>query len=126
MADTKKHPNNVDFIGRCNFSGKQTDYWYRNNIGVHYGKDKETGKGQYFNASFFLKPDQFDLIPHIESKGTINIKGALAPNDYVDKDGVKRYGWQVNFAVVSIVEDTYNANIVEEETQDYSDDMEPF
>lgn len=113
--------NHVDFKGRCNFEGKRGDTWYRNNLSVYIGKDKE-GNGRYFNASFFLKADQFDLIPHIENKETIRLEGTLNVNKYVDKNGAPGVSVQVDWPTVTLVDDSISQ--ANELNEDFSD--EPF
>ena len=117
--------NRVQFEGRCNYEGKQGETWYRNNLSVYQGKDKE-GKGQYFNASFFLNADQFDLIPHIENKETIRLIGSLKVEKYVGNNGVLGVNLQVAYPEITIVSKSGNINEINElsQTQDYSD--EPF
>jgi len=91
------------------------------------GKDKE-GKGQYFNVSFFLNADQFDLIPNIENKETIRLVGGLKVEKYVGKDGTPAVNLQVAYPDISLVSKDANVNDANEISplDDYSDDMEPF
>lgn len=119
--------NRVQFEGRCNYEGKQADTWYRNNLSVYQGKDKE-GKGQYFNVSFFLNADQFDLIPAIENKETIRLVGGLKVEKYVGKDGTPAVNLQVAYPDITLVSKDANINDTNEISplDDYSDDMEPF